>query len=145
VTKSYAAYPEQAAVIPVRRIGRSLQVCLIRRKTSPAWGIPKGLVDPGDTHEEAALNEAWEEAGISGRLLGASIGLYKYRKWGSKLTVAVYVMEVLDQERTWEESSFRERKWTSFDEAASLLSDHPASGLLERARDLVTHGRYRLR
>ena len=74
--------------------------CVIRRKDANKWGIPKGLVDPGDTHEETALNEAWEEAGINGRLLGAAIGTYRYRKWGTRLTVAVYVMEVLEQAPT---------------------------------------------
>ena len=39
------------------------EVCLIRKKQSTAWGIPKGLVDPGDTHEETALNEAWKKPG----------------------------------------------------------------------------------
>ena len=56
--------PQQAAAIAVRRNGDRVQVCLIRRKGSRKWGIPKGQVDPGDTHEETALNEAWEEAGI---------------------------------------------------------------------------------
>ena len=95
--RRFDAFPEQAAAIPIRRAGRTLQICVIRRKDANRWGIPKGLVDPGDTHEETALNEAWEEAGINGRLLGAAIGTYRYRKWGTRLTVAVYVMEVLEQ------------------------------------------------
>lgn len=143
-TRTFAAFPEQAASIPVRRLGRSLQMCVIRRTTSSSWGIPKGLVDPGDTHEHTALNEAWEEAGIRGRLLGSTIGTYKYKKWGTKLTVAVFVMEVLSQHATWDEAAFRERMWTSFSEAGVLLADHPVAPLLARAHALVTEGRYRL-
>ena len=111
--RSFDAFPEQAAAIPIRRAGRALQICVIRRKDANKWGIPKGLVDPGNTHEETALNEAWEEAGINGRLLGAAIGTYRYRKWGTKLTVAVYVMEVLHQEARWEESPIRDRRSTT--------------------------------
>src|SRR5690349_16713310 len=107
--RSFAAFPEQAAAVPVRRIGRNLQVCIIRRKPSGSWGIPKGIVDPGATHEQTALNEAWEEAGIQGRLLGGAIGTYRYKKWKTRLTVAVYVMEVTHQEQTWDEAEFRER------------------------------------
>ena len=109
-----------------------------------SWGIPKGLVDPGDTHEETALNEAWEEAGISGRLLGASVGTYRYRKWGTKLTVAVYVMEVQHQEPRWDEAPIRERRWTSFTEAAELLAGHPVAPLISRVKTVITEGRYRL-
>ena len=140
---TFAAFPEQAAAFPVRRRGRALQACLIRRKDSLAWGIPKGLVDPGDTHEETALNEAWEEAGITGRLMGAAVGTYRYRKWGTKLTVAVFVMDVIHQEARWEEFLLRERMWTSFAEAAGLLSEHPVAPLIGRIQALVTKS-YRL-
>lgn len=128
---------QQAATIAIRRSAGKLQVCLIRRKDSKTWGIPKGLVDPGDTLEETALNEAWEEAGLIGRVVGKPIGRYEYRKWGRTLKVAVYLMEVTEQEKRWLEDSFRERKWTSFDEATSLLERHPVSPLLDRARTLL--------
>jgi 8-oxo-dGTP pyrophosphatase MutT (NUDIX family) len=126
--------PQQAAAIAVRRKNGAFEVCLIRRKGSNSWGIPKGSVDPGDTCEETALKEAWEEAGISGRLIGEAIGTYEYEKWSATLEVAVYLMEVLKQQAAWRESSFRERRWTSFDDAASLLIGHPARNFLDRAR-----------
>ena len=144
MTRNFETFPEQAAAFPVRRVGRELQVCLIRRKTAVEWGIPKGLVDPGDTHEETALNEAWEEAGLSGRLLGTVLGTYRYKKWGTKLTVAVYVMEVLHQESRWEEDLIRERMWTSFAEATELLSGHPVAPLVSRVKALLTEGPHRL-
>jgi 8-oxo-dGTP pyrophosphatase MutT (NUDIX family) len=144
VTRTFPAFPEQAAAFPVRRLARELQVCLIRRKTALSWGIPKGLVDPGDTHEDTALNEAWEEAGISGRLVGTSVGTYRYKKWGTKLTVAVYVMEVLHQESRWEESAIRERLWTSFAEATELLAGHPVAPLLNRVKAVLMEGPDRL-
>jgi 8-oxo-dGTP pyrophosphatase MutT (NUDIX family) len=117
-----------------------VQVCLIRRKGSKAWGIPKGVVDRGDTREETALNEAWEEAGLKGRLLGDAIGTYKYKKWDRTLRVAVYIMEVLGQAATWDEAWFRERRWTSFDKAAARLTGHPVQPLLDRARRLIADG-----
>jgi 8-oxo-dGTP pyrophosphatase MutT (NUDIX family) len=128
--------PEQAAAIAVRRSGRRLEVCLIRRKGARGWGIPKGLVEDGETHRETALKEAWEEAGLTGRLVGRSLGTYDYQKWGATLTVAVYLMEVEAQEKVWEEAWFRERRWMSFDDALALLKEHPAGALLDRARRL---------
>ena len=95
------------------------------------WGIPKGTIERGDTPEATALNEAWEEAGLSGRLLGSSIGTYEYRKWGAHLTVAVYIMEVLEENAEWQEAHFRERRWATVDEALSLLEPHPVRPLLD--------------
>jgi 8-oxo-dGTP pyrophosphatase MutT (NUDIX family) len=143
VTRTFEAFPEQSAAFPVRRVGRDIQVCLIRRKTAGGWGIPKGIVDLGDTHEETALNEAWEEAGIKGRLLGKAVGTYRYKKWGTKLTVAVYVMEVLHQEAHWEEAPLRERMWTTLAEAVDLLADHPMAPLLDRVKEAITGGTLR--
>ena len=127
------SFAEQAAVIPIKGSGKELQVCLIRRKTSPSWGIPKGMVDPGETHEATALNEAWEEAGLKGRL-GQPLGAYKYSKWGLRLSVAVYVMHVAVEADDWEEDRIRERRWASFAEAVWLLSEHPVWPLLDRVR-----------
>lgn len=126
--------PQQAAAIAFRGRGRDIQVCLIRRLIFTQWGIPKGLIEPGETPEEAALKEAWEEAGIRGRLIDAALGTYEYEKWGTTLTVMVYLMEVLEEEDTWEESSVRARRWVSLDEAASLLAAHPVRKLLDGAR-----------
>jgi phosphohistidine phosphatase len=135
-----AAFPQQAAAIAFRRDGSGLRLCLIRRKGSKRWGIPKGIVEEGDTPEETAVNEAWEEAGLIGRVVGESIGTYEYDKWGGTLTVAVFLMEVLDEEDTWEEDSFRQRRWHALADALSLLADHPVSPLLARARALLAGG-----
>jgi 8-oxo-dGTP pyrophosphatase MutT (NUDIX family) len=125
--------PQQAAAIPIRRRGVDLQVCLIRRRLAGSWGIPKGTVDEGETHESTALNEAWEEAGLRGRLVGEALGTYKYEKYGRWLTVMLFVMEVLEHYKDWDEAGIRERRWVSLEEAEMLLVEHPALSFLSRA------------
>ena len=128
---------QQAAAIPFCRRDDGVYVCLIRRRESEYWSIPKGFIDPGDTREETALNEAWEEAGLRGQLVGEAIGTYQYVKFRSKLTVAVYVMEVHAEERDWQEARLRERRWYRLDEAMTLLEGHPVQPLLARAIAIV--------
>jgi 8-oxo-dGTP pyrophosphatase MutT (NUDIX family) len=128
--------PQQAAAIPIRRRGDDLQVCLIRKRLAGSWGIPKGTVDSGRTHEATALNEAWEEAGVRGRLIGDALGTYRYEKFGRPLTVLLFVMEVLEHHSKWIEAGMRERKWVSFEEAGTLLIEHPAHRFLRRALEL---------
>ena len=48
-------------------------------------------------------------------------------------TVSVYLMEVTDQEDEWEESRFRERRWSPVDAAFDMLRKHPVQPLLEAA------------
>ena len=124
---------EQAGVIPFRRKKEGIQVCLIRNKGGKKWKIPKGFVDPGETVQQAALKEAWEEAGLSGHLSGGTIGSYEYEKWGTELSVSIFLMEVIEQEDEWEESRFRERRWFSTDDALEMLKKHPIKPLLDTA------------
>lgn len=124
---------EQAGVIPFRRKRGTIEVCLIRNKGGKKWKIPKGFVDPGETTKEAALKEAWEEAGLSGRLVGDAIGAYEYEKWDHTLTVSVFLMEVSGEEEEWEESRLRERAWSPVEAAFTLLRRHPVRPLLEAA------------
>ena len=124
---------EQAAAIPFRWKKGGVEICLIRNKGGRKWKIPKGFIDPGETAEQAALKEAWEEAGLTGRLVGGTIGSYEYKKWGFELTVSVYLMEVTDQEDEWEESRLRVREWSSVETAFGMLKKHPVRPLLDAA------------
>ena len=126
---------QQAGVIPFRGSGRNLEICLIRRKASnKRWGIPKGFVDPGETAQEAALKEAFEEAGLKGRLVGDPVGSYEYFKWDATLAVTVYLMEVDEEADEWDEAGFRERQWTTLARAIELLERHPVVSLVDSAR-----------
>jgi 8-oxo-dGTP pyrophosphatase MutT (NUDIX family) len=128
----------QVAVVAIRRADGGVEVCLIRRKGSEMWAIPKGFVDRGDTPERAALNEALEEAGITGKLLDGAVGTYEYEKWSAPLTAAVYVMEVLEEQAKWKEMTFRERSWRPLEEAAVLLATHPVLPLWDRVMERIS-------
>jgi ADP-ribose pyrophosphatase YjhB (NUDIX family) len=115
----------------------TVQVCLIRKKTSEKWSIPKGFIDRGYNHTQAALAEADEEAGLDGCLRGEMIGTYAYEKGPLLLMVAVYVMEVIEERTTWREMRWRERRWFSIDEAGVRLRSHHVSDLYDRIRPIV--------
>jgi 8-oxo-dGTP pyrophosphatase MutT (NUDIX family) len=131
------ATAQQVAVVAIRGGRDGAEVCLIRRRGSEKWAIPKGFIDRGDTAEEAALNEALEEAGIKGELLGGAVGTYDYEKWSGSLTVAVYLMHVAEEQASWREMTFRERSWRSLDQAAVLLASHPVLTLWDRVKERI--------
>jgi 8-oxo-dGTP pyrophosphatase MutT (NUDIX family) len=123
----------QAAAIPVKD-GR---VCLVTSSSGKRWVIPKGLIDPGKTAGEMALQEAWEEAGLVGTLLPEPVGSYVYEKWGGTYFVTVFLLQVTEVLEEWPERMLRERSWLSPTQALERIDD---SGLREVVRRALMNG-----
>jgi 8-oxo-dGTP pyrophosphatase MutT (NUDIX family) len=125
---------EQATAIPYRRQGPWLEFCLITTSQGLRWGFPKGIIEPGQTAEEAALQESLEEAGLHGLIEGDVLGAYEYSKWGRILRVRAFLMQVVQDDDHWLEAHFRRRAWCSFEEARSRLDRPPLRQLLAMAQ-----------
>lgn len=104
-----------------------VQVLLVTSRGTGRWILPKGWPIDGATPAEAALQEAWEEAGVDGKVRGNSLGIYSYDKQedGTRMpcVVAVFPVKVLALKRKYPESDQRKRKWYSRKRAAELLEE----------------------
>lgn len=109
----------QAAVIPISD-GR---VCMVTSSSGKRWVIPKGMIDSGHTSGEAALNEAWEEAGLVGVLSPEPAGSYLYDKYGRTHHVLVYAMNVNEIASDWPERDVRKREWVEPSEAMDRVDE----------------------
>jgi 8-oxo-dGTP pyrophosphatase MutT (NUDIX family) len=72
---------EQVAAV-CYRIGRSGIEFLLIQTRGGRWTFPKGGIEPGLTHAQAAALEAFEEAGVHGRIEESSFTHYTRRKRG---------------------------------------------------------------
>ncbi len=122
----------QACVIPYRRVGHDVSFCVITSFDNKRWIFPKGFVDGDESLQETGLKEAFEEAGLHGRVVGPPLGRYVYSKWGSVLEVAVLLMEVERADGAWMEAN-RLRRWTSAKEALDLIGKPELREMLRRA------------
>ena len=113
----------QSAVIPYRVGADGLEVLLITSRKRKRWVLPKGVVEPGMTPADSAEKEAFEEAGIEGRVDDRSLGSYQYRKWGGTCTVEVFAMRVTGESDEWPEAEVRTRAWLTPAEAAGRVDE----------------------
>ncbi len=108
------------------------RLCLVTSRSGRRWVIPKGQIDPGHTPGEAALIEAWEEAGLSGVLDPEPCGSYVYEKLERTYHVLVYRMTVTEIHDTYPEAAVRQRSWATVDEAIDRIDDAGLRDLLRR-------------
>ncbi len=132
----------------MRRPDTGQEVCLV--SDGRYWGFPKGMIEPGETPEQAALREISEETGISrGALtLGAALpsSEYVYRRRDSRALIFKRVHYFLveapaDTVLRPDPAEIAEAAWLGFDEARSRLSFKNTIAILDAARDALGGGR----
>ena len=137
--KSMTANLPQGCVVPYQIQDDEVRICLISLRSQAGWGFPKGLVDPPESLPEAALREAFEEAGIRGHLVGVPLGSYSYVKRGVNLDVTVFLMRITEVVKHWPERRVRERQFCTVAQARALLTVPGQLQLLERALARLAH------
>jgi len=128
----------QYGAIPIRldRKGKP-QVLLVTSRGTRRWVIPKGWPIGKLSPAATAAQEAFEEAGIKGRILKSSpIGRYRYRKSDraelGKITVQVFLLRVKRQLAKWPERSERKLRWVRPRRAASMVAERRLALLLAK-------------
>lgn len=111
------------------------QILLITSRGSKRWIVPKGWPMHGRTPAQSAALEAWEEAGVRGRVDGRCLGVYSYTKEeegvGAFPCVAmVFAIEVTEIAKAYPEAGQRERKWFSRKQAAKLVDEPELARIL---------------
>lgn len=121
----------QAAAVPYLQEEGGVRIVLITSRSSGAWMLPKGVIDPGRTAAETAQQEAFEEAGVVGQISGPALGFYDHPKpkWGGVAKVEVYPLLALNLLEDWGERRTRRRDLVSVPEAIERLPP-PISALV---------------
>lgn len=133
----------QVAALPWRAptgqagAGEGLEILLVSSRETRRWVIPKGWPMKGKADHVAAAQEAYEEAGLDGRIADRPIGDYPYLKRlksgvARPVTVDVYPMQVTGEHATWPEKGQRVLRWMSPVEAALAVQEPELRDLIAR-------------
>ncbi|WCK16198.1 NUDIX hydrolase [Agrobacterium tumefaciens] len=115
--------------------GEEIEILVVTSRTSARWIIPRGWPMKRKKPHEATAIEAWEEAGVRGRVRKDAVGRYTYLKMLDNGDVVPCVVDVFQIEITGEETSFKERgerllEWVRPDEAARRVREIELKSLL---------------
>jgi 8-oxo-dGTP pyrophosphatase MutT (NUDIX family) len=114
-------------------------VLLITSLNSKRWIIPKGWPETDLSPAENAAREAFEEAGVAGKIAAEPVGSYHYLKekkdgGGMPCTVDVFALAVTKQLDDWPEKGARELLWLPPEQAAIKVSEPALRQLLRNFR-----------
>ena len=114
-------------VIPYRFLkGGGLEVLLITTKNKK-WGLPKGNMIRKLGPSRTALVEAFEEAGIAGKVNKKTIQCIH-----KNTCLYLYPMLVTKVYSSWPEESKRSRKWVKLSEATKIIGRKKLRKTLKR-------------
>ena len=130
----------QVAALPVRIGPSGCEVMLVTSRETHRWIVPKGWPMKGRKDHQAAAQEAFEEAGIRGRVHKHPVGAYTYRKVldrgppprAETCRVMVYRLDVEEELATWSEAAQRVRRWFSATEAAEHVAEPRLASMIQR-------------
>ena len=98
------------------------RVCLVHRPRYDDWTLPKGKLDTGESFEDAALREVWEETGLRCRPV-RELEPARYRdNKGRRKVVRYWLMEVKADEGLAPNDEVDELRWLEPAAAAELLT-----------------------
>jgi 8-oxo-dGTP pyrophosphatase MutT (NUDIX family) len=134
---------ETVAAVCFRMRAGEIEFLLVQTRRG-RWTFPKGHTEPGLTTAQAAALEAFEEAGVHGRMEKVSFATYARRKAEAgrnalslELLVAAHLCEVLWLDRPQE--SDRNPTWFSAERAKRRLRKNRAAGYGSELARVVDH------
>jgi 8-oxo-dGTP pyrophosphatase MutT (NUDIX family) len=118
----------QVGALPIRRSADgSIEILLVTSRETQRWVVPKGWPVKGMKDHDAAAREAYEEAGVTGKVGKRSTASYAYWKRlpdsAVLCRVKLYRLEVERQLGAWPEQGQRRCQWFKPADAADLVDE----------------------
>jgi 8-oxo-dGTP pyrophosphatase MutT (NUDIX family) len=107
----------------------ALEILVLTTRQTRSWIVPKGWPIRGLRPSKSAAREAWEEAGVRGRIGAKPIGAFSYDKalddTGSTVLCEVKVFPLLveRQSEAWPEADQRIVQWVDPARAVALIKE----------------------
>ena len=129
-----------AGGVAYREVDGNIEIAVILTQPEHRWQLPKGMIDPGETEEQAALREVREEAGIQTELIapidrteywfmaergGVRTRFHKHVHW--------FLLRYVSGDVSDHDHEVAEARWATVDKALELL-------VFKNEREIVEKG-----
>ncbi len=127
-----------------RHTGNEYEIAIVAVRPSGRWQLPKGIIDDGETPEQAAVREVREEAGIETEIVEL-IEKIEYWYYGNHRGERVrfhkfvyfYLMKFASGNVADHDHEVSEARWAKTNEAITMLEFKSEKAVVEKAQILL--------
>src|SRR5882724_8352070 len=133
-----------AGGVAFRKQDRQVDVALISVGEDNRWQLPKGLVDKGESTEDAAIRVVREEAGIDTEIVTRIDKVeywYFWKENGQRIRyhkfVYFYLLRYKSGDVRDHDHEVNEARWVAIDDAIEMLAFDNEKKIMEKAKELI--------
>jgi bis(5'-nucleosidyl)-tetraphosphatase len=124
-------FEKSCGAVVYNTLGSSLEFLIIKHKNGEHWGFPKGHVEQGESEEETAIREVYEETGIKIEITTGFTHRMKYSpKVGTVKEVVYFIGASKDKDVKCQESEIEDFKWLKLRDAVDSVTHENSRKLL---------------
>jgi 8-oxo-dGTP pyrophosphatase MutT (NUDIX family) len=132
-----------AGGVVYRRADDGIEIVLASRRTRRgelAWGLAKGGIEEGESHEEAAVREVQEETGLTAEIeasLGETKYFYVWEETRIRKTVHFFLMRHTGGDPADHDDEMEEIRWFPLERAMKRAAYRGEREVIGRAAELL--------
>ena len=132
-------YEKSCGAVVFTRMNNEIQYLLIRNLTG-IYGFPKGHVEQGETEEQTALREVFEEVGLAVKLVSGFRCEDEHpipQKENTMKQIVYFLGEYSNQEFTYQKEELTDALLTDYETAMTLFQFESSKRILTEANNFL--------
>ncbi len=131
-------YESSCGAVIFREENTEKKFLLIRNRRSAHWGFPKGHIEPGETKEETAVREVFEETGLNIEIIPGFVKCSEYSIQGKiEKSVSIFLARTVQADYKLQEEEIEECGWYNFADSLKVLNYENDKYILTEAMNFI--------